>query len=243
MDFVTIHCSHLPHWTRCEKGQLDLLVNPPAAVEAPEHVAAWIGKAVHAVVAGEPAPLMPRMLVFDKVTPTPRFAHRQVEVMAHAVNGVLEGSGWTMLGQEIQLEPYASLDWIPELRLVGRPDLLALDAGSTVLADIKTSREFIGAWLQMGGYGLCASDLPDLTTFATIHCPRPEKLIDTIIKAEIHTRPAKPIMVEAERVMQRISDLLHNEDLAVASPSRDRCGYCSHPDCPVRSHDFVQRGQ
>lgn len=243
MDFVTVHCSHLPHWTRCEKSQLYLLANPQTALEAPEHVSAWIGKAVHAAVAGEAMPEVPRLLIFDKLSPTLNVARKQVDGMVAAVNGALFSSGWTLLGQEVQLQPYADPEWIPELRLVGRPDLFALSTGSTVLSDLKTSREFIGAWLQMGGYGLCAcGELPDIDEFATIHCPRPESLFDPI-KVEIHVRPARPIMLEANRVMVRISDLLANDDEAIASPSRDRCSYCPHPDCPVRSHDYAPRGQ
>ena len=230
-----LHCSQLADWAVCEKSKVWRTANAGLYPERDDHVATWIGTMVHAVVAGQESVPTPNMLVFDEITPTLRIAQLQIVKMASAILRRIRAEGWTVLSQEDELHPYWHQDWLPGMSLVGRSDLVAQTIDWTVvLADIKTAREFRSAWLQLGGYAILYHETYDMfpSKLATIHCPRPAHLEGADVT--IYYCDTQAAMTEARRVANRVSDLMQDPDKAVAAPG-NRCRYCDHPDCPVRS--------
>ena len=238
MDLIEIHCSALANWALCEKAALWRMMDPGTGDEPIEHVATWMGSAVHARVAEEDPPDEPKLIVFDKMTPNIKYARAQVERMAEAVTDKLIEVDWFVITREREVAPVDSPNWIPQLRLVGRTDLDVISAsGITITADVKTSKEFFPAWIQLGGYALMQD--PEPVRVATIHCPR-AALVQDQPPVEIYYADAAECADEAARIMSRISELLEDGSKAVAAPG-NRCRFCKHPTCVVRSRDYSPR--
>lgn len=238
---IEIHCSQLARWSSCEKAQLQAFFAPNLKEDTGEHIATWMGSAVHARIAEEEQPPFPESLRYDEITPTWQMAALQVEMMVESVQMALEVECWTILEQETELEPYRDTDWLPELYLVGRKDLYAMDVNCCrVVADIKTARDFRPAWIQTGGYALCAMAAGyKVHKVAAVHAPRPN-IMNPVEPAQVYERPVRPVITETLRLMERISELIEEEDRAVAAPG-DRCKWCQHPHCFVRSMEQAQR--
>lgn len=233
---VEIHCSQLVKWTTCEASALWELMSTVSFEPKEPHVATWIGSAVHAAVAGEPIPEPPDMMVYDEVTPTRKIAEHQVEKMRKAVVQTIYNYGWTVLRSEAELKPVSDPGWLPQLRITGRMDILAADRkGRHILADIKTRREYRATWLQTGGYVICVRDAGvRVDEVAAIHAPRSKFLNPQNVG--IVTNDATDCAEMAMRAMNRISELIEEQERAVAAPG-NRCRWCEHPRCPVRARE------
>lgn len=234
METIDLHCSQLVKWTECEKQRVWTMGQPGGAIRE-EHVATFIGTAVHAAVAGEEYEEPSHHLVYDSITPTMNHAHRQIARMANEVTAEIKRSGWEVVGHEIDFPGLAFPHLLPQLRLVGRIDILGRFGHDFGILDVKTSRAIEPTWLQMGGYGIlyeAAHPRNVITSLCTIHCPR-VKLASDQPPARSYYCDASEAMKEAQRVINRISHCLEYE-VAVASPSHI-CGYCDHPSCVVRT--------
>ena len=239
---IQIHCSELVRWTACEKAAVWNYQNPAFAPPRMPHIATWMGSAVHARCADAPEPDAPEPVVFDKVSPNLSVARHQVEMMADSVSCAIDREGWEIKDRETQFPDLCLPDWPFNLRLVGRCDLRASWSGGRCIVDIKTSRNFEPAAIQLGGYRLLdrmSSGREPATTVATVHCPRPDILPDHKM-ASIHYYAAEAAKVEAVRIMARIADLIRDPARGTATPG-NRCRYCVHPDCVTRTHHFSPR--
>ena len=235
-----VHCSELTKWTGCDKSMSWKRQNPQPGPPREEHVATWMGTAVHAAVGGLGVPPPPEALVFDGTTPNLRHAHKQIERMALAVSTKLAASGWQILDTELEFPPLSFTSMLPEtslmdLRLVGRIDLLVRFLGKVGIIDIKTAKNIWPAWIQLGGYGLLYEEgngKGSLGYLATVHCPRVE-LGREQPDAKIVYCDAGEAIEEARRICDRIQMVLE-DGLAVASPGHE-CQWCEHPTCVVRT--------
>ena len=182
------------------------------------------------------------MMVFDKITPDIKYAKGQIPVMAEVVAEAVDAEGWHVVKHEVQVPPLSSVDWIPQLRLVGRMDITGrtIAGNRPLIADLKTAASIPPAWLQLGGYHACCTPTAgEIPRVATIHCPRFD-LVGDPPKPKIYYADGPAVAREAIRIMNRVSDLLEDSDLAIAAPG-NRCRNCEHPDCPVRSQDQSPR--
>ena len=244
METVEIHCSGLTDWMLCEKSAVRRHWHPEVHDERVEHVATWMGSAVHASAAGVAMPPAPDMLVFDKITPTLKFAYHQIERMAAAVEQRLEEAEWNIDDREFELPPLWCDDWPINMRVVGRGDVLGqpiYHAAPTIIADIKTAADLAPAWVQLGGYAALYNAKMDqpIERVATIHCPRPDLFRDET-PCDIYYADALAAEHEALKIMDRIATILCDQDVATAAPGT-RCEWCSHPSCVVRSREFSLR--
>ena len=251
---IEIHPSALAEWMQCEKRGIHraLFPKPPAGPRI-EHISAWVGTAVHALVADDPVTPPPQFRQFDKLTPTISVAYNQIHFMATAIREHLETLHWTPIASELHLPPVPlsglSWSWPDELRLTGTIDLLAErwdDRG--IIADIKTGKTLHKGWMQLGAYALRYAydapevdgvELPVISELAIIHCPRPAVMEKPTVTVD--TRPTKPLLVEATRALKRVIENTNHPDFAPATPS-ERCRFCDHPTCPVRVQDYNPRG-
>ena len=242
-ETIDIHCSSLPDWAICEKSKIEqMTARGDAPEEKLEHVAGWIGSSIHAMLASADRPDPPAFLVFDKITPTLDYAKGQIKAMAPSVAEAIEREGWEVARREVEVPPLQSPDWIPQLRLVGRMDVTGrtLTGQQRLIADIKTAHSIRPAWLQLGGYHACCTPVAgEIPRVATVHCPRFD-LAGEEPKTTIYYADGPACAREAIRIMNRVSDLLEDAELAIAAPG-NRCRRCEHPACPVRSQDQSPR--
>ena len=248
MDTIDIHASRLVDWAICEKSEIQRHNYPKAAADEPmPHVATWMGSTVHAIAAGQEPMSPPKLQVYDDITPSLRHAWVQIDVMAAAVMEKTASARWEIIDRELTLPPMTHDQWPVNLRLVGRLDIKARQTApytmGILIADIKTAKEFAPAWIQDGAYGLmheaAYGEDETVSRLAAVHCPRP-KLPATAAKCEIYYCDAEAAMNEAFRIMVRIGDLLRDSELAYPAPG-NRCRWCDHPNCVVRSQEFSPR--
>lgn len=213
--------------------------------EREQHVATWIGKAVHALLAGESLPEPDGLLVYDAITPTFTRARAQIVDMAGALSSKLFGMGWRPLAKEVQVGPARWDHWPHNVHLEGTADLLCVDAeGKGVLVDVKTSKEIVKAWMQLGCYALAyehqESEIEGAPKFidrvAVAHCPRPKHLLETPI-ASVYSQSTSDILGDTWHALNRVIENIKNPDAAPAAPGPS-CRYCNHPECRVRVRDY-----
>ena len=231
VPFLTdLHCSSLPQWAVCEASEVWKLKNTETRPERGEHVAAWMGSAIHAYIADAREPDPPRELVYDGITPTMSVAEQQIDRMTDAIRQTMHKEGWEVRGHEVEGRSYTN-SLAPGVRLVGTMDLVLEAGGRTAIVDLKTSADFRPAWLQLGGYAL----LHKAEVLGVIHCPRPRSLLDDAeAKFHYNDQPAMLVAGEAFRVMLRVAELLHDGHRAIAAPG-NRCRFCPHEACIVRA--------
>ena len=246
--------SQLARWMQCEKQGIHRAHFPPEPGPRVEHVAGWIGSAVHAALAGDSEPIPPKFLSFDDLTPTFAVARAQITRMVPAIEAVLALNDFTPLAHELHLPALTFVgndtfpDWPADLQLGGTLDLLCAggpdDAG--IVADFKTGRTFEAGWLQIAAYALryewSPPDDPRLPVTigeaAIVHCMRPAVLKPA--QATLLRQPIEPLMDEAVRVLNRVIASHLDPESAPATPS-ERCRFCEHPRCPVRTADYSTR--
>lgn len=249
---MIIRPSQLASYLACEKqgvralGTVDGIAQGTIRLrERDQHVATWIGKCVHARLAGDIEPAVPELLVYDATTPTMNRAKVQIMRMTQALQASLSELGWTPLAREVQVGPINWGHWPHNVHLQGTADLLAVDAdGKGVLVDVKTSKEIVKAWLQLGCYALAYEHvdcgIPGAPRFvdrvAVAHCPRPQTLLDEP-KAEIYSLYTHEIRNDTWHALNRVVANLHNPEAAPAAPGPG-CRYCTHPECRVRIRDY-----
>lgn len=251
---ITIHPSRLAEWVACEARAVERHVfhgDTSLARPREEHVSAWIGQAVHARLAGAASPPAPRLMVFDKTTPTMRHAEAQAATLYRAMRAWLDASGWEIVAHEVRIGPVVPPGWPSGIELDGTLDLLGYtDAGAAFIGDFKTSRETYPAWLQLGTYAVAYSvaDLSDITaapapsslrTLAVVHCPRPKDVLDEP-RVEVHPRPMRPIVRMAHKVLKRVLANIQDPESAVPSPGA-QCAWCQHATCMVRARGYDPR--
>ena len=233
---VTLHASEIGRFTRCERGAVDRAAAPAAAPEA-EHIAGWVGSAVHADVLGEPEPPLPDRVKFDAKTPTLMVARYQVKRMAAKLGKWIERQRWEIIRREYGREAVL-LDDTPWLSIAGRTDLEVLDEGlQTNIIDIKTGGGIQAAWLQLGIYGLLHEQSEDdrgiAGSLSTLHFPR-VRIGEELPVPVLDTRPAAPVMKDALAVLKRTMRLLENPEAAIPSPGT-WCEWCPVATCAVRA--------
>lgn len=238
-----IHCSALTRWSLCEKAAVWRHLNPMPAEEKAEHIATWIGTAVHSLVAVQAVPDPPRILIFDGITPTIEVARRQIDLMAEAVEHKLNAEApgrWDIMGREIDLRPLHLPGWPDNFRLTGRMDFkLRLANEDLWVCDLKTAQDIAPAWVQLGAYRLLdrMSGHRAAGTVATFHCPRPKDIVLGKADCTIWTVDADAAEDEALRIVNRITEIIDDPDLATAAPG-NRCSFCKHPECVVRAREI-----
>lgn len=243
---IQIRPSKIASLLACEKAGMRSLGFVELKVrERVEHVATWIGKAVHARLAGAPEPEPPKLLVYDDVTPSRRRAEVQIFEMHAALATEVESLGWTTLAHEVQVGPVRWDHWPQNVHLEGTSDLLAVDSDFRgVLLDVKTSKEVVKAWLQLGCYVLAYEhnqvNIEGAPRFidrvAVAHCPRPQSILSNPT-ATISIQAASFVLGESWNALNRIIVNMQNPDAAPAAPG-PHCRYCDHPECPVRAHGY-----
>ena len=243
---LTIRPSKLAAWLACEKAGVHAMLNPGAGgPERSEHVATWIGKTVHARLAGGFEPPPARLLVYDGITPTKARADAQILQMHEELATKFETLGWTPLAHEVQVGPARWDHWPMNVHLEGTSDLLCVDADHKgVLVDVKTSKEIYRAWLQLGAYALAyeheQSPIPGAPKFidrvAVAHCPRPSGILVSP-RAEIYSQATSFVLGESWTALNRVVENIRNPGAAPPAPG-PLCRYCNHPECRVRMRDY-----
>ena len=245
---LTIRPSKVAAWLGCERqgvyegARIGITLRRR---ERQQHVATWIGKCVHARLAGDPDPEPDGLLVYDGVTPTQHRAEAQIGYMTSALRSKLSTLGWTPLAKEVQVGPARWDHWPHNTFLEGTSDLLCIDAeGKGVLVDVKTSKEIVKAWLQLGCYALAYEhqelEIEGAPRFidrvAVAHCPRPRTVLEVPV-AEIYTQTAGDMIADSWIALNRIIENIKHPEAAPAAPG-PHCRYCNHPDCRVRVRDY-----
>ena len=249
---LTIRPSKVAAWLGCERQG----VYEGARIgielrrrERQQHVATWIGKAVHARLALESEPEPDGLLVYDATTPSRKIAENQIGQMTRALRIKLERLGWRALAREVQVGPARWPHWPHNTFLEGTSDLLCVDAeGKGVLVDVKTSKEIVKAWLQLGCYVLAYEhtecEIPGAPKFvervAVAHCPRPRSVLELPI-AEIYTQPAGDMVKDAWIALNRIIENIKHPEAAPAARTARTAATAITPTvasgCGSISHD------
>ena len=186
----TLHASRLGDWTRCEWAALYMVTAPPRERPEAGHVAGYIGRAVHAIAAGQEPPDEPAMLRFDKTTPTIAEARATIVRMGGQLEAFIARYGWTVVDHERYRED--TVDEAPQwLKVAGTLDLEVMIGHERCIPDIKTGRSVQAAWLQVGTYALIHPR--EVHQLATIHAPR-VGLAEDLEPITVEMRPAPAIM-------------------------------------------------
>ena len=241
---LELHASELVKWTRCEKQRYDKTFNPDPTKEYREHIATWIGSAVHAMIALEEVPRRPDDVVFDKKTPNWKAATWQLMVMVERVQKSLNNIKAADIRHEVYLGKHNITGLPLNMYLTGTLDLTfnvqsSLHSDRPAILDIKTSESFIPAWIQLGAYKYLyemTSEHP-CNLLGVLHCPRPEygvldnnKVSDIVWSSEPETCKR-----EALRIARRVAKLVEGSLLPLPAPG-GYCAYCTVESCAVRQN-------
>lgn len=224
-----LHPSRLSAWSRCEKRALAeaTAVSQPQ----PEHIASWIGRAVHAEAAGAEWPDMPDETVrFDRVTPSLDMAGKQARRLGSAAKEGIARQGFDIVGQE---ELHATrFDFLPWLEVVGTMDMRILVGEAYGIIDLKTGRSLEGAWLQVGAYALMTETPAEWV--GILHVPRHWARHYEIPEPLLLLKPTDRILPLVERNILRIGEVLvGGDEVAVTAPGA-WCAHCPIGDCAAR---------
>ena len=224
-----LHPSRLGTWSRCETRALaeTLATGEPQ----PEHIAAWIGKAIHAEVAGEPWPeISDEPVRFDRITPNRDHARKQARRLATAAKDAIVDQGFDILGQE-ELHN-CRFDFLPWLEVVGTLDLRIKVGEADGVVDIKSGRSLEAVWLQTGAYCLMTETPAEWA--GVLHVPRHWVKHFDIPTPQLLLKPTNLILPLVQRNILRIGEVLAGGfDVAVTAPGA-WCATCPVKDCAAR---------
>ena len=203
-------------------------LHPEAKPFAGEHIASWIGSAVHARLAGEELPAMPEPALFDDRTPTARHAKAQINMVVKAIEATVDPVGWKVLAREM---PVRAL--IEGAVITGTCDFVVDTGLGKAVLDVKTGHAAYHSWLQLGAYAaaLDAAEDEGPASVGLIACPRPR--VGRPEAAHIEFRPAGPAKADAGAVIRRVSALFNDGSEPLPNPGV-HCARCPVPDCASR---------
>ena len=115
------------------------------------HVATYIGRTVHARIAGFPEEEKPEDLIYDKVTTTAERADASVDKIMSGIAAFEAEHKPEYIDREM---PIATI--CGSTRLTGHIDALARIGGKLVLLDLKTGRKPYTVWVQTAMYAWIA---------------------------------------------------------------------------------------
>ena len=195
---MRLNASAAPQWLQCARradfDQRDTFREPEGQ---PVHLV--LGNLVHQQITGV-GDDMPRLIRYDRLTPSERELHRQVADMVTMVRRVL-AQGYTVLDTERRFELEVVIGEVLVV-VVGKPDLIAQRGdGRRVFLDLKTGALTPrGALAQMAIYAWAGIESGhDLAEVTIIHCPRGGRDWEPI------TRPAKELAAEAMPIIRHVA--------------------------------------
>ena len=230
----TLHASALPKWVTCERSAIWRVMHPDSGERKAEHVAGWIGSAVHALAAGmEPDPA-PQQMTYDRITQNLDQAKSQVTRMGHKLEQYVHEQGWRI--QEVEAnyeEDHFESSW--SLKLSGTMDLVVeADHSNNWILDHKTSANPTGVWLQLGAYHKVYPKRDQVDLVGVVHFPR-VKLQQEMPEPKLELRDANRAADDAEIVIRRVGQLIESPELALPSPGY-HCALCSNHQCASRAY-------
>ena len=245
---MRISPSKMSAWMNCERREVYKLHNRDKSERGAQHIASWIGTAVHALAADEEPPAFPSAIMtsYDNITQTRRQAEQQVQRMSAKITHKLAEHDYEIIQQEFPLKQFRRSSWPDGVVLSGTPDILVYHYPTATygILDIKTSKDFLPAWLQMGAYALvwntCNSD-KQVKMVGALHCSRVECGASDG-QPEMHLNDAESCIYEARKSANRIAHLMGNPDDATVAPGT-HCRWCANLDCTIRAVGFNPRGK
>ena len=202
-------------------------LHPEAKPFAGEHIASWIGSAVHARLAGEELPAMPEPALFDDRTPTARHAKAQINMVVKAIEATVDPVGWKVLAREM---PVRAL--IEGAVITGTCDFVVDTGLGKAVLDVKTGHAAYHSWLQLGAYAAALeAEGEGPASVGLIACPRPR--VGRPEAAHIEFRPSGPAKADAGAVIRRVSALFNDGSEPLPNPGV-HCARCRVSDCASR---------
>ncbi len=233
---LRVHPSSLGAWCRCER-RADFEFSRPRP-RGPEHIAGWVGTAVHALMAGQEPPPLPEPATYDHLTTSPRMARAQARAIAFDLREAVAPLCMTPLACEVAVRSPldgAVLDGRADLalRLPETPERPG--RGPLALLDYKTGRRADHALVQLGAYALAIEraglfDGDPVESLIVARRPRGPKGGP----AAVEIRPAPPAVADAAARVSRVADVLSRRAEPLPSPG-PHCQSCPVPACGCAS--------
>ena len=225
---IEIHPSRLASWRSCERRAMWEHLHPESKPFAGEHIAGWIGSAVHARLAGKDLPVLPEPALFDDRTPTEIYARAQVNMLVTSIEAKVDPIGWKVLAREIPVRAP-----VEDAVIAGTCDLVVDTGLGKAVLDVKTGHSSYHSWLQLGAYAaaLDATEDEGPTSVGLISCPRPR--VGRPEAAQIEFRPSGPAKTDAVAVVRRVIALFNDGGEPLPNPGL-HCSQCRVMDCASR---------
>ena len=227
-----IRPSNLGKWSACARKTYANIVAPRIGRGVPI-VSQWVGKAAHAMLAGEQPPDTDGYMLYDAITPNLHVAKMQVEHIVSTTRNLIGGIGFEPVAWEV---PVATDDVQGTIDVLLKDDLLVPDFH---IGDLKTGQRIpAGTWLQLGQYFEAYSSMPHTNLGANIlllHVPRTP--LDQPMVPHTELRHGPQCAAVARDWVETISGWVDTGTLDTVLPSPGyECSTCqlTVAECPVR---------
>ena len=229
-----IRPSNLGKWSACARKTYADIVAPLTGRGVP-HVNQWVGKAVHAVLAGDQPPDADGYMLYDAITPNLDVAKMQVVHIVSTTRNLIGGLGFEPVGWEV---PVATDDVEGTLDVLLKDEAL-IPESECVIGDIKTGQRIpAGTWLQLGQYFEAYDSMPYTNLGARIlllHVPRTP--LDQPMVPYTEFRHGPQCAAVAREWVKTIACWVDTGTLETVLPSPGyECSTCelTVAECPVR---------
>ena len=247
-DKLYIRPSQIKKWMACEASALHAFWNP-AEHDPAAHIASWIGTAVHENVLQdieitEPDARQVRLggIKFDRISPTSAAAAGQARRIADKVTGLLDSMSIMRIESEAMIGELQAPGWPSNVYLQGTLDLVGIYEGQICIFDLKTSRDFTPAWLQVAAYALASRyDGESAPQLGIIHAPRDGCGNGDGQPQIVFSQQPLEAMEAAFTAVDRIASLIADDIRPTVNPTRSNCSWCRNISCAMRAADFIPR--
>ena len=227
-----IRPSNLGKWSACARKTYANIVAPRIG-RSVNHVSQWVGKAAHAVLAGDQMPDGDAYMLNDAITPNLHVAKMQVEHIASTTRNLIGGLGFEPVAWEV---PVSTDDVQGTLDVLLKDDL---PLSKFTICDIKTGQQIpAGTWLQLGQYYEAYDSMPGTNlsdSVLLLHVPRTP--LDEPLVPETVFRQGPACAAVAREWAQTITGWVDSGTLETMLPSPGHeCSTCqlTVAECPVR---------
>ena len=233
--FEWIRPSSLSSWADCQRRALHQTLAGESGSSRKrrgnkQDIRAWFGSAVHAVVAGEPLPMVPFGIAYNKLLPNEVAATSRAQESGSQILDYLEKSGVVITGREVQVE---YKDWPTR----GTVDLVGTRWGVPTIIDLKTgSYPVKSSWLQLTSYAQCMRNPADKDGYGR----PPEQIgilralmLKDVPEISLALMPADQFINEWYNLMVMVDDIRQPDGpMPIANPSSNLCAsHCADTSC------------
>ena len=227
-----IRPSNLGKWSACARKTYANIVAPRIG-RGVNHISQWVGKAAHAVLAGDQPPDADGYMLYDSITPNLDVAQMQVADIVDTTLKLIGGMGFEAVAWEV---PVATDDVEGTLDVLLKDDVLL---GEFVIGDLKTGERVpSGTWLQLGQYFEAYYSMPNTNLgwrILLLHVPRTPAGEPLVPHTEFRHGPQCAAV--AREWVKTIAGWVDRGTLETVLPSPGyECSTCelTVAECPVR---------